>query len=299
MQRGLGDTIEAIAEATGVAAAVEAVVGECGGCQQRRDWLNRVFPYHVCGDAHDVIPFTGPVVRNLMMHIYPVRAHQFWRWNVDQVRSRMHLFNGHRAIAVVTDETTDSLNDVQRSFGDDRIDTWIVDENRSDLRETHTWHRLISACHSCDPNTITFTCHAKGVRGGRSYDDPGVDRRNPTSLWAACMYETCLDGHRMAEQLLERNVFAGSLKVRGAFGGGSWHYAGTFYWFRNAKLFAMPNWHEIENVWYGTETYPGTKVGWGQAGCIFGERVGSMYEESEWERLLPQWMEWRKTHLSG
>tara|TARA_R100000353_G_scaffold59471_1_gene47200 strand:+ start:4227 stop:4388 length:162 start_codon:yes stop_codon:yes gene_type:complete len=46
--RGLGDSIEKITRATGIKAAVDAVskaTGKPCGCGQRRDTLNRIFPY--------------------------------------------------------------------------------------------------------------------------------------------------------------------------------------------------------------------------------------------------------------
>jgi len=43
--KGLGDTIEKITTATGIKAAVKAVVGEDCGCDERRDKLNKIFPY--------------------------------------------------------------------------------------------------------------------------------------------------------------------------------------------------------------------------------------------------------------
>jgi hypothetical protein len=46
--QGLGDTIENITRATGVARVVEAVSKATGkecGCKSRKDTLNRVFPY--------------------------------------------------------------------------------------------------------------------------------------------------------------------------------------------------------------------------------------------------------------
>jgi hypothetical protein len=42
---GLGDTIAAIMEATGVKAVVKAVVGEDCGCEARQQKLNELFPY--------------------------------------------------------------------------------------------------------------------------------------------------------------------------------------------------------------------------------------------------------------
>ncbi len=46
--KGLGDTIEKITKATGIKKVVEAVseaTGKDCGCGERKDTLNRVFPY--------------------------------------------------------------------------------------------------------------------------------------------------------------------------------------------------------------------------------------------------------------
>lgn len=46
--RGLGDTIEKITTATGIKKVVKKVAEVTGkdcGCSQRRDTLNRIFPY--------------------------------------------------------------------------------------------------------------------------------------------------------------------------------------------------------------------------------------------------------------
>tara|TARA_R110000772_G_scaffold75972_1_gene164525 strand:+ start:447 stop:611 length:165 start_codon:yes stop_codon:yes gene_type:complete len=47
--KGLGDTVEKFTEATGIKAVVEKVAKAAGkdcGCGQRKDTLNRVFPYN-------------------------------------------------------------------------------------------------------------------------------------------------------------------------------------------------------------------------------------------------------------
>lgn len=44
-QEGLGDTIAAITEATGIDKVVEAIVGDDCGCKARREKLNKLVPY--------------------------------------------------------------------------------------------------------------------------------------------------------------------------------------------------------------------------------------------------------------
>jgi hypothetical protein len=44
--KGLGDTIEKITEATGIKAAVKFLLGEDCGCDERKEKLNKLFPYN-------------------------------------------------------------------------------------------------------------------------------------------------------------------------------------------------------------------------------------------------------------
>ena len=43
--KGLGDSIEKFTEATGIKAVVKAIAGDDCGCDDRRDVLNKLFPY--------------------------------------------------------------------------------------------------------------------------------------------------------------------------------------------------------------------------------------------------------------
>ena len=42
---GLGDTVENITEVTGLKKAVKWIFGEDCGCEERKEWLNKKFPY--------------------------------------------------------------------------------------------------------------------------------------------------------------------------------------------------------------------------------------------------------------
>lgn len=44
--KGLGDTIEKITEATGIKKAVEFLMGDDCGCDERKEKLNKLFPYN-------------------------------------------------------------------------------------------------------------------------------------------------------------------------------------------------------------------------------------------------------------
>lgn len=42
--RGLGDVIDTGLQKTGVKKVVRKIVGDCGGCEKRRQWLNENLP---------------------------------------------------------------------------------------------------------------------------------------------------------------------------------------------------------------------------------------------------------------
>lgn len=46
--KGLGDTVENVLEATGIAAVVKFIAGDDCGCAERKEKLNQRFPYFNC-----------------------------------------------------------------------------------------------------------------------------------------------------------------------------------------------------------------------------------------------------------
>lgn len=307
--RGLGDTVHKITHALGIDTIVHTVVGEDCGCGERKEWLNNLLPYQQAPVTREVcpplepgpLPFPGGPVRNLMMYIYPISQFEVWRWNVEQIRKRLHLFNGKRIITIATDHATNTVEEVQEAFCGERIDQWIVGENDPTRWEMLGLPSMMSAVHSCDPNEMTFYCHAKGVQGPAHISDPHF-REQPRVKWATCMYESCLDGIHLVEKALVDHTFAGSFKARIIHGQepfrSSWHYSGTFYWFRNAKLFSLPNWNVFDQQWYGAETYPGQLVGWGQAAGLFCDHRPVLYLQDSWvNQVDAMWAEWKAKNL--
>lgn len=305
-ERGVGDTVHSILHRTGVDRIVEAI-GGCGGCGERKELLNRLLPYASGGDQavnhvhcnHRETAISDPR-RNLMMYLYPIAQHEVWRWNIKQIRQRMPLFNGKRIVTIATDEATNSADEVVSEFGDERIDEWIIGRNDPARWEMMGLPRMLSYCHSSDPNEITFYCHGKGVQGPAHVTDPLL-REQPRIKWATVMYESCLDYMPLVERALERHTFAGSFKRRMTHGEkpfrSSWHFAGTFYWFRNCKLFGLPHWNVFNQQWYGAETYPGQLVGWYQAAGLFGSHAPIQYLVESWRDVIdPAWEAWKEAN---
>jgi len=43
--KGVGDTVEKVLEKTGVAKVAKKILGDDCGCKERKEWLNKAFPY--------------------------------------------------------------------------------------------------------------------------------------------------------------------------------------------------------------------------------------------------------------
>lgn len=305
--RGLGDAIHRALDATGIGRVVQFLMPGCN-CRNRRGWLNRLLPFggaagasiRQCPGMPHREPFARTPTRHLMMYIYPIAQHEVWRWNVDQIRRRLHLFNGKRIVSVMTDGASNTVEDVQAAFCGERIDAWVVGHNDPNRWEMQGLPRMLEYVYSCDPNEITFYCHAKGVQGPAHVTDPLLHEQ-PRIKWATAMYGACLDDLPFVEKQLETHTFAGAFKRRMIHGAppfrSSWHFAGTFYWFRNACLFALPNWHHFDHQWYGAETYPGQLVGWGQAAGLFCDHPPVLYLQEAWVgQVDAMWETWKQEH---
>lgn len=308
--RGIGDTVHKFTHALGIDTIVHAVAGECG-CADRKAWLNNLLPYTdsqrlttLCPALPPaVLPYTEPSVRNLMMYIYPIAQHEVWRWNIEQIRKRINVFNGKRVISVMTDHATHTVEEVQAAFCGERIDAWVVGQNDPTRWEMQGLPRMMDYVHSCDQNEITFYCHAKGVQGPEHISGPTFHEQ-PRVKWATAMYGACLDDMPFVEKQLETHTFAGAFKRRMIHGNppyrSSWHFAGTFYWFRNARLFSQPHWYHFDHQWYGAETYPGQIVGWGQAAGLFCDHPPVLYLQQAWTGQVDKmWEDWKQKHEIG
>lgn len=210
--------------------------------------------------------------RHLIYHIWPKKDNGVWQWNVSELLKRIDLFDGVRAIGVVTSDDADSVESVKAAFAGHRIDHWIVQENHPRAGEGMTFVKMLD----CLPREsgVTFYGHAKGVKHGP---------HRQVRRWTSIMYRACLDGRGACLPWLERFPIVGSLRTYGWYaipGGHGWHYAGTYFWFRNRDVFENPKCRSIDENLYGcVEVWPGNLFPARNAACIVGERPsGSPYE---------------------
>lgn len=233
--------------------------------------------------------------RHLLFHIWPRKISAgTWQRNLDQLKQRWSLFTGKRVIAVATSEDSHSLEAVQAYMHGYDCE-WITVKNDASLREVATFLPLFQAIEGLPGST--FYAQGKGVT---KPINPGVS----IHAWTSAMYETLLDYWPLVEEELKRYPVVGSFKktIYGAFGDdstSSWHYSGSFCWFRNEELWKR-NWKAIEQKWFGIETYPSMIYSRDEAGCIFYARNKqfSLYSAKYWQRVQEELMQWRQSQAA-
>lgn len=225
------------------------------------------------------LEFSGLPTRNLLFHIWPVKG-TTWRWNLDELKKRIDIFNGRRIIGIVHDNKSERPEAVINSLEEQGCD-FIIRPNNS-IGESVTFPEMIRKVASCDTEEITFYAHAKGVKYEPKF--PRAVRQ-----WADALYSTTLDNWLSVRRHLELFALTGSFKMPGRFKAhrhmGAWHYSGTFFWMRHARVFAR----ECLNIpqFYGAvEAWPGIYFKDNEAGCLFLDKLRQLpYHEQFWASL--------------
>lgn len=237
-------------------------------------------------------PYGGKVIKNLLCHVWPVKGRGVWQWNVQQLLRRMDQFNGQRIVSVVTDDQTDTIDDVRKAFAG-TVKDLIHHRNDPVLGESVSFTELLSRVENIDPRQLTFYCHAKGVK----YETGTQPMVRP---WTWTMYSSMLDYPHLIEDALRSHTLAGTFfKTGNQFNGlpKSFHFAGTFFWMRNKFLFAKDNWNYCAKQWWGSEAWPGVVCRPEEVATMLFSGIApdmKMYTRQYWrDAITPVWNRWQ------
>ncbi len=221
------------------------------------------------GCCKDCPSFQSPIsteTKNLLYYLFPISGNGIWQRNLDQLLSRINIFNGKKIVAVSrksfnTTQTLDHPDCVREYLSGYDVEVLELD-NSPKLREVSSWVLLWNQL--VNQPGITLWAHAKGVTRP-------VNRGTSIHSWSDILYHTSLDYMRLVEQQLSQYPITGSFKKVGKGFKGSksaFHYSGGFYWLRNFDFFSR-SWFNIDKVWWGTESFPGVHYSVEEAGCLF------------------------------
>jgi hypothetical protein len=234
------------------------------------------------------LPFDAPPRRNLLYHLWPVRG-STWRWNLDELKRRIDLFNGRRIVGIVCDARSEDPQAVQDYLAGHGCE-FIVAGN-DERGEAVTFAAMLQRVASTDRNEVSFYAHAKGVKYEPEFP-PAVRR------WTEVLYGALLDDWAAVREQLQLGAMTGMLRKHGRFRNhhevGDWHYSGTFFWMRHAHVFRR-RWQEVPQFYGGVEAWPGTLFHRDETGCLLLDQVREWpYSDRFWsQRGDPAYRQWR------
>lgn len=220
---------------------------------------------------------TAGAIRHLTYHILPTG--NAWRWNCDQLRARLSLFNGRRIISIAVDAAAESAQAVKDEFAGLDVEFREVPNDRT-RKEMASFPGLVEAMSAYrSAEDVTFYGHAKGVTSETWA--PGSRR------WTTAMYSALLDHWpAVARELRSACVVGIYRRFRCGVPESNvkWHFSGTFRWTRNADLYSR-NWRTMDEGWCGSESYPAVQFAPEETACLHSEFASGglgLYLEETW-----------------
>jgi hypothetical protein len=255
-------------------------------------WKRRVDWSCECRHLHNTPkPASTITRRNLLYHLTPFASNDIWLRNVRQLLKRIDLFNGRRVIAVATGEGLVSPDEVLRELGKHEIEV-LAHPNSRELRENATFLQLLERVNSTDPTEATFYAHAKGVaKDVLCSGDPLGSR-----YWRNAMYHELLDGWERVTELLEEYPVVGTHRryhpeqptiYPDGQSSSDWHFAGTFFWFRNRDVFTTERWREVwQPTGWGAEAWVGRMFTFDRSACVAYDGLVDHYNPDSYDPQL-------------
>lgn len=220
------------------------------------------------------------MTRHMIFHVCPlIRGRETWQKHVHNIRTHSHLFDGRIVIGIVAGRGLEAPEAVQEIMTGIPVTDWIIEDNTA-AHESATFVKMLERIQF--ESGITFRGHCKGV----SYPLGRVEHE-----WADIMWQTCMDIESV-EEAMKTHVFTGAFKIQegeschpDSYG---WFFAGTFFWFQNAAVFAR-NWraeHRDWDRWY-VEWWPGDLAINREAHCLFMDNMRRRdLNRSRWKNVV-------------
>ena len=187
-----------------------------------------------------------------------------WKWNIDQLKNYIKVWNGKVLISVAIDNKTSTIHSVEQYLKECGItpSTLLVQQNVSSMGGVRSFIECLDLLKN-ETGPI-FYAHTKGVKY------PPTDIRiNNIKAWTTALYKLNLCnnvlqilGQHKSIGCFKKNFTAGWLPQRGG-----WHYSGAFFWIRQ-DIFRC-NWQKHDNDYWAIENYLSLHVTFKEAFEIF------------------------------
>lgn len=230
---------------------------------------------------------------NLIYHVTPFDSNDTWLKNIAQLRRRWGLFNSQRIVSVATGPNMIPLDRIKPFLPDPAIE-WLTFPNSKSMREATSFYPMLEKL-SAAANEATFYAHAKGVTRG-ACDCRIRDWRNQMyhhcldridDVKAALLHSSCVGPYRQRHwpgTLRRMTHLAPELRTQ------EWHFAGTFWWFRNKDVLGHPKRFDVPMSGYAVEFYLSHLFTYEQSVCLYRDNPPDPYKRDH--EPLPDPFDW-------
>jgi len=234
-------------------------------------------------------PFTAEPVIHFCAHLWPVRG--AWDWHAERWSELAAMIPGRKVIGVVTDRTTDTLQQVKEKL---HGDFEFFEAENTKHGENPTFQKLQTMMPNGQDDIILYA-HGKGVR-------PHTSSSEAVRIWSEMMYETVLFNHEAIRTRLAAGYKSfGSFRTFGDIPLSPkerWHYSGTFFAIRGKSF----NAGEVKTGYGGVEAWPGSHIKREEAWNEFSENSSfkQMYDiNSIYPGFVDAQMQWEVDRIGG
>mgnify|MGYP003646240299 CR=1 FL=1 len=225
-------------------------------------------------------PFTSSPKFIILSHLYPLRGS--WKHHSERL-SNLPMDIERKVLGVSLDNNTDSLEEVKEVYKDWEIFEF---ENNTKLREVVSYRKILPDLIENDTNQIILCHHHKGVQ-------PHNVNSEPITWWVDAMYKTVFENPEgIIKAMSEGASIVGSFRRKGRMLNTrfSWHFSGTFYAIRSARVHPVDSF-TFRDKWWGTESWPGDYFPLEHSACLFGDDSKDLYKVNQQPRKeLEVWL---------
>jgi hypothetical protein len=218
------------------------------------------------------------IQKNLFYQICPLTVNDQWRFNIECLLPFMSVFNGKIVLSIKTGALMAPVEDVLAYFnGFDNLEVFTA-ENNPALGESNTFFEGLEKLSSYRNDELTFYAHSKGISPKYLPEDiPAINK------WTALSYSKNLESPETLDRLCTEYAFFGSFKryKKTSIVPVSWHYSGSFYWFRHDVVFSKLEALKSMSGYYVSELLPGFCAPKKQGYCFYDDGAGDIYKYTD------------------
>ena len=213
-----------------------------------------------------------------------------FEYHINQLHKYVPKFNNKKVINVATGDNLHSVDYVKKRLKGLDI-KFVTTPNSDDYRETLGFFtKLLPEIKSIEHNEYTFFGHSKSNSERRQIES----HKRPHRLWTEYCYKYNLDD---VDDVIEKmkiydsyGIFKRDYGLEQVVPDSTWHYSGTFFWFKNSKVFDK-DWDSARfnsHNRYETEAFIGKMIDNEKGYCAFdlkgdiGKAISIFDEKSSW-----------------